>query len=118
MFVPKKEFDSYGFIYLMCLLKSGYVYCIPGCDSHSNDEEDQAVGADRLEEDQAVGVDHLEEDQEVGVGHPQPFPGVEAYHQLALVEEPRLHSAAVRRMHLVEDHRMHLVEALVEEEEV
>ena len=76
------------------------------------------MGADRLEEDQVVGVDHPEEVQEVGVGHPQPFPGVEAYQQLALVEEPRLHSAAVRRMHLVEVHRMHLVEALVEEEEV
>lgn len=41
------------------------------------------MGADRLEEDQVVGVDHLEEGQVAEEGHPQPFPEVEAYHQLA-----------------------------------
>jgi hypothetical protein len=83
----------------------------------SNDDREEVV--DRLEEDPAAGVDHLEEDQAAVEGRLQPFPEVEAYHQLALVEEPRLHlAAAVRRMHLVEGHRMRLVGGLVEEEEV
>jgi hypothetical protein len=80
---------------------------------------EEVAGVDHLEEDQVVGVDHLEEGQAAGEGHPQPFPEVEAYLQLALGEEPRLHSAgAVRRMYLVEGHRMRLVGALAEEEEV
>jgi hypothetical protein len=79
--------------------------------------EDRAL--DHLEEDRAVGVEHLEEGQEAGEEQPQPFPEVEAYLQLALVEEPRMYSpAAVRRMHLVEGHRMRLAGGLAEEEEV
>jgi hypothetical protein len=90
---------------------------------HFNDDRncpaEEVAGVDRLEEDRAVGVDHLEEDRAVGVDHPQPFLEVEAYLQLALVEEPRMHSAAaVRRKHWVEGHRMRLAGGLAEEEEV